>query len=175
MAKLVDFLVRRLNADDAEAFSALRRKVTADNPVPMGLTYDEEMSRSLQGFRDQLSYPDNAAFGAFLENELVGNAAVAWVSKFPSSRHKVTLWGTFVAPHFRGRGIGQALVSRAIEHARSHGARRINLTVYVPNEHAVRLYEALGFVRCGVEPDAIQIAGTFYDSRHMSLLLKAGA
>jgi len=59
--------MRQLGGADAEAFSALRRLVTADNPVPMGLTLEEELNRPVQGFRDQLSAPaPNAAFGAFI-------------------------------------------------------------------------------------------------------------
>ncbi len=106
--------VRRLTKADAERFAALRREVTADNPIPMGLSLEEELGRPMEGFRAQLSYPEpNAAFGAFLEDELVGSAAVAWPSKLPSSRHKVNLWGVFVAPGSRARGIGRALVQRA--------------------------------------------------------------
>jgi len=162
--------IRRLNEADAERFAALRREVTADNPVPMGLSLEEELGRPIEGFRAQLSYPEpNAAFGAFLENELVGSAAVAWPSKFPSSRHKVNLWGVFVAPRARGRGTGRALVQSAVAHAFGNGVRRVNLLVYVPNEPAVNLYRSLGFEPCGTEPEAICLSGSYYDGVHMSL------
>lgn len=166
--------IRQLATADAEAFAALRREVTADNPVPMGLTLEEELARSLEGFREQLSYPaPNAAFGAFVGSELVGTAAVAWTSQFASSRHKVTLWGTFVSPRYRRRGLARALVEKAVAHADANRVRRINLTVFVPNEPAVLLYRSLGFVDCGAEPEAVRIGGTFYDGRFMSLLLRA--
>src|SRR6185369_13848998 len=132
MSDFAEFQVRQLAAADAEAFSALRREVTADNPIAMGLTMDEELSRSIEDFRTQLSFPEpNAAFGAFLNGRLVGSAAVAWPSKFSSSGHKVDLWGVFVSPHLRRGGIGRALVEKAVAHAGAHGARRVNLTVYV--------------------------------------------
>ena len=164
--------IRQLHAADAEAFSALRREVTAENAVPMGLTLEEELTRPMEGFRTQLSLPEpNAAFGAFIEGELAGTAAVAWPSKFPSSRHKVTLWGTFVSPRFRRLGLARQLVQRAIAHARASGVRRVNLTVYVPNVPAVALYEGLGFEHCGVEPEAVGLNGAFYDGQQMSLRL----
>jgi ribosomal protein S18 acetylase RimI-like enzyme len=138
----------------------------------MGLTLDEELTRPLQGFRDQLSYPaPNVAFGAFMGDALAGCAALAWPSKFGSSCHKTTLWGTFVAPSHRRQGIARALVQRAIAHAREHVVRRVNLLVYLPNAQAVGLYESLGFVACGLEPDAICLDGRFHDGQHMSLLL----
>jgi ribosomal protein S18 acetylase RimI-like enzyme len=166
---VTDFQIRQLGSDDAQAFSTLRRELTADNPIPMGLTLEEELARPLQGFRDQLSYPEpNAAFGAFVGSELVGSAAVAWPSKLPSSRHKTTLWGVFVSPRYRRNGIGRALVLRAIEHAESVGVRRINLTVYVPNPAAVKLYESLQFEHCGVEPEAIRLGDAYFDGYEMS-------
>jgi ribosomal protein S18 acetylase RimI-like enzyme len=167
-----DFEVRQLASTDAEAFSALRREVTADNPIAMGLTMDEELSRSIEGFRTQLSFPEpNAAFGAFLKDRLVGTAAVAWPSTFLSSRHKADLWGVFVSPLFRRCGIGRALVGKAVAHAQAQGARRVNLTVYVPNASAINLYESLGFLHCGTEPEAICIESAYYDGLRMSLRL----
>ncbi len=86
----------------------------------------------------------------------------------PSSRHKVNLWGVFVSPRFRGQGIGRALVERAVAHAGANGVRRVNLTVFVPNAAAVRLYESLGFQHFGIEPQAIRIGDTYYDGYLMS-------
>ena len=57
---------------------------------------------------------------------------------------------------------------RAIEHAESVGVRRINLTVYVPNPAAVKLYESLQFEHCGVEPEAILIGDAYFDGYQMS-------
>ena len=166
-------VIRALGASDAQAFSSLRRELTAHNPIPMGLTMDEELGRSLESFEEQLSYPaPNAAFGAFCDGVLVGSAAVAWQSRFASSRHKAVLWGTFVSPQFRRRGLGLLVVTRAIEHARAHAVRRINLTMYVPNEAAEQLYRSLGFARYGVEPEAVCLDCMYYDGAQMSLLLK---
>lgn len=164
--------LRQLMPEDAEAFSALRRLVTADNPVPMGLTLAEEQSRTIEGFRQQLGAPaPNAAFGIFLDTELVACSAVAWTGSFASSRHKVVLWGTFVKPGFRQRGMGKAVVRRALEHAKKNGARRANLTVYLPNPEAISLYESLGFSVYGVEPEAVRLDGTYHDGKCMSVLL----
>lgn len=163
------FQMRQLRAADAESFSRLRREVTAVDPVNMGLTLDEELTRPIEKFREQLSYVEpNAAFGAFVKGELVGTAAVAWPSQLPSSRHKVNLWGVFVSPRFRGQGIARALVVRAVDHATANGVRRVNLTVFVPNAGALRLYESLGFEHVGMEPQAIRIGDSFYDGYLMS-------
>ncbi len=54
-----------------------------------------------------------------------------------------------VAPEFRGRGIGRALVSACLEYARAHGARWAALQVRADNVPALRLYRSLGFVEIG--------------------------
>jgi ribosomal protein S18 acetylase RimI-like enzyme len=51
----------------------------------------------------------------------------------------------FVRPEARGRGVGRALLERAREHARSTGARRVDLQTARTNTTAQALYEAFGY------------------------------
>jgi RimJ/RimL family protein N-acetyltransferase len=165
----------QLDATDAEDFSALRRAVTADNPVPMGLTLEEELSRPLQGFRDQLAAAaPSAAFGVYVDGQMRACAALAWTSRFPSSMHKAVLWGCFVDPAFRRIGLGKRAVGRALEHGRDYGVRRINLMVFLPNEAAVSLYMSLGFQPYGLEPEAVFLDGRFHPGQHMTLAVAGG-
>lgn len=166
------FILRRLTAEDAEAFSALRRLVAADNPVPLGLGMQEELARPLQGFRDQLGAPTNVVFGAFVGATLAATAALAPSEPFASSRHKLVLWGTFVAPTHRRQGLGRLVVAQAVDHARQAGVRRIHLTMYLPNLAAGALYESLGFTVWGTEPEAVCIDGIYHDAMQMGLLLQ---
>lgn len=137
----------------------------------MGLTMQEELSRTLQSFRDQLSAPaPNAAFGAFADGQLLACAAVAW-TRFASSMHKAQLWGCFVDPSFRRTGLGRRIVKRALEHATNQGVKRVNLTVYLPNEAAVNLYTSLAFKSYGVEPDAVYLDGNYHAAQHMTVVL----
>lgn len=162
--------IRCLTAQDAEAFSALRRAVTAENPVAMGLSLQEELARPLDGFRAQLGAPaPSAVFGAFVDAELVATAAVSPTSRFGSAAHKRVMWGVFTKPSKRRLGLSRALVETAIAHAFTTGARRINLLVYVPNEPALALYRSLGFVECGREPEALYLDGMFFDGVNMTL------
>ena len=162
--------IRCINADDADAFSTLRREVTRKNPVQMGLTYEEELTRTLDSFRSQLSFTHpNAMFGSFVQGELVATAAVGYTSKFPSSRHKMVMWGVFTSPRYRRRGLSRQVVEAAIKHAFSNGVHRINLQVYIPNEPAIALYKAIGFVEYGIESEAIYINGQYHDGIHMTI------
>jgi ribosomal-protein-alanine N-acetyltransferase len=53
-------------------------------------------------------------------------------------------------PEYRRRGIGERLLSRALELAREREARAVTLEVRVSNLPAQRLYEKFGFRRVGV-------------------------
>ena len=53
----------------------------------------------------------------------------------------------FVAPEFRGTGVGRALMARAREHAESSGAGGMSLATERTNRTAQRLYEAQGWQR----------------------------
>jgi len=50
-----------------------------------------------------------------------------------------------VLPAYRGRGLGRALLEKAEEHARRHGATTLRLEVLVKNEVAITLYQKSGF------------------------------
>jgi len=50
-----------------------------------------------------------------------------------------------VQAEWRRQGIGTALLHQAQEYARSQGKRRLTLTVSARNDHAIRLYQRLGF------------------------------
>ena len=50
-----------------------------------------------------------------------------------------------VAPQFRGRGIGQALLEAVAEHARSLGCCKVTLEVRADNAKALELYRRAGF------------------------------
>ncbi len=162
--------VRQLNADDAEDFSALRRAVTAENPVQMGLSLEEEHSRPLDSFRAQLSAElPNAVYGAFFDGQLVATAAVSRTGQFPSSSHKMVMWGVFTHPAFRRQGFSRSVVEAALRHAFASGIRRVNLLVYVPNEPALQLYRSLRFIECGTEAEAICLNNIYFDGLHMTL------
>lgn len=59
------------------------------------------------------------------------------------------IYSLAVRPETRRKGVGRALVSRALEICRDRGMERIFLEVRDSNVPAVVLYEALGFVPVG--------------------------
>ena len=58
-------------------------------------------------------------------------------------------FGMMVAADARGRGVGSALLSAAIEWARSAGAHKVALQVWPDNQGAIALYRKFGFAQEG--------------------------
>ncbi|GEO27969.1 hypothetical protein AAC03nite_37540 [Alicyclobacillus acidoterrestris] len=86
--------------------------------------------------------------------------------------HKGNVYGMYVAPEMRGRGLGKSLMLELINKARDcDGLEQINLTVVSKNEYAKRLYKSVGFEVYGVERNALKYNGQYFDEDLMVLFL----
>lgn len=169
--------IRILGPDDAGAFQTLRLRGLRESPGAFGSTLEEEVGRSIEEVAERLvesrAAPRRATFGAFDENgALIGVVALVQQG-YLKSRHKASVFAMYVAPDARGRGVGRALVEKAIEHARTwEGVDRLTLTVTVTQEAARRLYLAVGFTLFGSEPDGLRQDGEPTTMEYMTLSLR---
>ena len=164
--------IRVLTPGDAAAFQVLRLQALSEDPVAFASSYEEERDTPLATVAERLAPADDRAIvGAFDGADLVGLAA--WHrEEMRKLQHKGFVWGVFVAPSHRGRGLARELIAAVIELARrAPGIRQLNLTAYADNRAAIALYESLGFVVYGREPAAICVDGMLHDDVHMSLRL----
>ena len=91
----------------------------------------------------------------------------------PKDRHKGVLFGMYVRPSARRRGIGAALVEAILVHA-AESVEQVQLTVGVANTPARRLYARLGFVEWGIERQALKHGGVYFDDVWMVKFLASG-
>lgn len=165
--------IRRLDADDAEAWQRLRLSALEDHPDAFLSSVAEERSLPMEEVARRMSRPDEVAFlvGAFDGDELVGTAG-CFRSPKAKSRHTATVWGMYVAPGARGRGLGRALLDAVVARARAvEGLERLTLSVNDHNAGVRRLYEEAGFVCWGLEPDAFRVGGAPVVEAHLCLTL----
>lgn len=164
--------IRLLTPADAAAFQALRLEGLAETPEAFAASLAEEQQLPLDVVAGRLAATeDKAVFGAFDSNTegaaLAGVVGVMREEKL-KHRHKAFIWGMYVAPGWRERKLGRALMDRAMQHAAAMpGVRQVTLCVTAASTGAVRLYESLGFVRTGLEPDALYVAPHFHDKLDM--------
>jgi RimJ/RimL family protein N-acetyltransferase len=168
-------MIRRLDEGDAPAYAALRREMLVDAPLAFASSPDDDMFSTLESTREQLRRaPEAVIFGAF-DPELVG-AVGLYRDRHLKSSHKAHLWGMYVVPARRGRGVGAELLAAVLRHARElPGIRCIHLGVSSEAAAARKLYERCGFQTWGTEADALRHQGRSADEEHMVLRLDEGA
>jgi RimJ/RimL family protein N-acetyltransferase len=83
------------------------------------------------------------------------------------------IWGVYVRPAYRKRGVARAVFRTLLERARmQEGLEQIVLTVAVDHPAAKRLYQSLGFEVFGHERHALKVDGAYVDEDHMVLWVK---
>ena len=164
--------VRVLDAADAVAFQALRLAGLRDHPENFGASHDKERQQSLDAVAERLAPgPDRAIFGAEIDGVLVGVIGV-YREASQKQAHKGGIWGMYVNPAYRGKGIAAALVQRVLAFAaKREGWLQIKLSANAANTAAIRLYETHGFVQYGLERGALMVDGVLHDEVLMQVEL----
>lgn len=153
-------MIRPLGEPDLDAYIALRREALFDLPLAFAASPEDDFASDREALRASLGRaPDWILFGAFDGDNLVGIAGMIR-DRHVKAAHKMHLWGMYVTPLHRRRGLAAALLAAAIEHARNvDGIAALHLGVTTAAADAHRVYERAGFVTWGTEPDALRADG----------------
>jgi GNAT superfamily N-acetyltransferase len=170
-------LIRPLGPDDAAAYQALRLEGLREAPEAFGSTYDEDRTLTLEEIAQRLTASRGpvarAVVGAFDGDHLVGITGCVQQGK-RKERHKAIVWGMYVRPEHRGRGLGRHLLEAIILETRSWPeVERLTLTVVERAGAARRLYHSMGFETFGRESDGLRHDGIRDTVEYLSLSLHA--
>ena len=175
----------RLSSSDAARYARLRLRMLLDAPWAFGASPENDKGLDIAHLEKALADDAYAIFamelpplagavaphGEHEKPDLIASAGIMR-STWPKSRHRAAIWGVFVEPLFRRQGVGRAVVAAAVDLARDWtGVDYIDLGASAAAPEAQRVYEGLGFVAWGREPEATEIDGRRYDETHMTLRL----
>jgi ribosomal protein S18 acetylase RimI-like enzyme len=165
-------VIRPLCSDDIDEFRNLRGEALANNPGEFGTGGAEWWAAPVEkigALVASLPGPDGALLGAF-DGPLVGMAGLQREAKL-HVRHKASVWGLYVVPGFRRRGLGRALVEELIAHAQAIGVEVLRAVSTSGNAPALGLFMSLGFEQFGLEPRSRKVDGGYLDQVYLRLEL----
>jgi len=164
---------RILSADDASVYKPVRYRALSEEKNAFSFPPDVFAKMSDEELKQRLT-PDEDHFlvGAFADDgTMVGHAGLFRDAQ-PKLWNKASIFGTYVAPEWRGQGIARGLMVYLISQSnRLPDLRQVQLCVVETQIPAKTLYESLGFVVYGLEKEALFVDGQFLDEYHMQLFL----
>lgn len=150
---------RKLNTDDVSQYKAIRLEALDDSPQAFGSTSELE---SVQDDAFFISRIENAYIvGAFIEEHLVATGGVFY-HKDTKREHKASIWGVYVTPPHRNKGIAKRVISKVLEYL-PETIEQVMLCVESTNSFAIRTYKNLGFEEYGYEKHALKVREHYYD------------
>ncbi|MFO1458640.1 MAG: GNAT family N-acetyltransferase [Verrucomicrobiota bacterium] len=164
--------LRRSSPSDAAAIARVFEgprviEGTLQLPFPSAEVWQQRLSRETESTLVSLVACDG--------DEVVGTLGLHLNGGMPRRQHVAEL-GMAVRDDWQGRGVGTALMQAAVDLAdRWMQLRRLQLTVFVDNAPAIRLYQRFGFEVEGTLRELAYRDGRYVDGLMMARLHSPGA
>ncbi|HEY3214676.1 MAG TPA: GNAT family N-acetyltransferase [Actinomycetota bacterium] len=140
--------IRRVRREEWEPVRELRLRALADAPDAFASTLERERRLGQAGWIDWIEGWEGATNVMFVAERDEGWIGMALGSR-TGDEPEAHLYGMWVEPAWRARGVGADLVERVLSWARSWSARSVILAVTETNTGAATFYEHLGFEDTG--------------------------
>ncbi len=169
-----EITIRTLSPSDARIFWDLRLKGLREEPHAFTLSYDECKDEPLTNVEKKLvDNEDSFIMGAFDGTALIG---VTGFYRYEGEKvsHKGVVWGVYLIPEYRGKGIAKSLLLEVIAKAKKLRAielLHLGVNPAPSNIGTVKLYESVGFTKWCSEKNALKVAGEYVDEDQMVLFL----
>lgn len=109
--------IRRLTEDDWLEFSQVRLKALQTDPQVFGSNYEKESQMPETEWRGLLQAKDNAIFLIYEDETPIGMTCVS-VDRNDATGKTALLWGSWLAPHVRAKGLSELMYQTRINWAK---------------------------------------------------------
>ena len=168
----MSFSIRRLTAEDIDAYRAIRLEALTVSPQSYGTAPESFAARSRESVAAQME--QMSFFGVVdAAGQLAGIVAYGR-DEGERERHRGWLMQVYLQPRLRGTGAALAMLEAAIDHARTE-VIQVHLMVGAHNAPAIRLYQKAGFTIYGTDPRCLLVNGRYIDEHMMVRFLDEGA
>jgi RimJ/RimL family protein N-acetyltransferase len=151
--------VRSAVPDDVRAIQDLWREILVEDTWFMETVEEDrvDLAAARTLLKSLLADSNSHAWVAELRGLVIGVARLIG-GQLGRTRH-VASFEIFLAEDVRGLGLGRRMLEELVEFSeKNRWLRRLELNVFSDNDHAIRLYQALGFEHEGTRRAAIREA-----------------
>ncbi|WIV20326.1 GNAT family N-acetyltransferase [Paenibacillus polygoni] len=169
-----EICIKNIIEEQAEQFWRIRLESLRVSPEAFGTSYEDSVGIPISEVVKMIKNEhDEYILGAFTEDDQIVGIAGFKKGRGMKFTHKGMVWGVYVTPDYRGKGIGKSLMEEILNRGKeSEELKQINLSVITVNRFAVELYKRLGFESYGIEKNALEYMGEAYDEEHMTYFYK---
>jgi RimJ/RimL family protein N-acetyltransferase len=111
--------LRQLQEGNWTLLRDIRLKGLKSDPGVFGSNFQKESAMTESDWRGWLTNSDSGIFGVFSEDDIIGMTGIAIYKDDPSGKTAI-LWGSWLEPPYRSKGVSQLMYQTRIDWARKH-------------------------------------------------------
>jgi RimJ/RimL family protein N-acetyltransferase len=159
--------IRQFEERDWPLLKQIRLKALKSDPGVFGSNFAKESGMSDDEWRGWLTNLDAVSFGIFDDDKIIGMTGIA-IHRDDPTRKTAILWGSWLEPAYRGRGISEQMYKVRIEWAKKHPiCEKIIVSHRASNTASERANQRQGFIHTHTThkewPDGTMDDDLFYE------------
>jgi RimJ/RimL family protein N-acetyltransferase len=167
--------IKSVDKSDKQGLKKLILNALLYAPNAFSVTYGEYEAKSTQWwdiYLDSFIYDSSQKYFIALEGtEYVGICGLVLETRIRKKHVGMLVW-LFVEQEYRGNNIGNLLIDRVFEFAKTNKIEKINLLVNSSQLRAINLYTKIGFSKKGVYQKELKVGDHYFDVLLMEKFIK---